>query len=200
MKDLSHYILLAYMFRYPSNEMDTLTGKLKEIITQYDPALISKFERFMSHFKEEGLASMQEYYISTFDVQAVCSLDIGDVLFGDDYKRGLFLVNIKKEQSAAGNDCGKDLPDHLPNRLTLLPGIKDASLAGELVYSLMIPALHEMILKFGETDNLYKGMLEILVTVMEKDFPDEPYERFRFDRQGAGIHHLKCPLINGIAD
>ena len=63
----------------------------------------------------------QEYYISTFDVQAICFLDIGYVLFGEDYKRGIFLVNIKKEQIKAGNDCGSELPDHLPNILTLLP-------------------------------------------------------------------------------
>jgi len=180
MKDLTHYKTLAEMFRYPTDDLRTFPGKWRDIIPVYDPELILKLDPFTTHINEKPLPFQQEYYISTFDVQAMCFLDIGYVLFGEDYKRGVFLVNIKKEQVKACNDCGSELPDHLPNILTLLPKIQDADLAEELVYSLLIPAIHEMILKFSNGNNLYKGLLEILVTIMEKDYPVSSFDKFNF--------------------
>lgn len=180
MKDLTHYKLLAEMFRYPSDDLKTYSGKWRNIISVYDPELILKLDPFTTHINEKTLFFQQEYYISTFDVQAMCFLDIGYVLFGENYKRGVFLVNIKKEQIKACNDCGSELPDHLPNILTLLPKIHEADLAEEFIYSLLIPAIHEMISKFRNADNLYKGLLEILVTIMETDYPVSAFERFCF--------------------
>ncbi len=168
------------MFRYPSDDLRSYSDKWRDIISAYDHKLMKKLDPFINHAIEKPLSFQQEYYIRTFDVQAICFLDIGYVLFGEDYKRGVFLVNIKKEQLKAGNDCGSELPDHLPNILTLLPKMEDADLAEELIYSLLIPAIHELILKFRDTSNLYKGLLEILVTIMETDYPDSSFEKFNF--------------------
>ena len=168
------------MFRYPTDDLKTYSGKWRDIIDIYDPELILKLDPFTTHINEKPLSFQQEYYISTFDVQAICFLDIGYVLFGEDYKRGVFLVNIKKEQIKACNDCGSELPDHLPNILTLLPKIEDPELAEELIYSLLIPAIHEMIFKFRNGNNLYKGLLEILVTIMETDYPFSTFDKFNF--------------------
>jgi nitrate reductase assembly molybdenum cofactor insertion protein NarJ len=190
MKDLTHYKLLAEMFRYPTDDLKTFSGKWLEIIQVYDPGLILKLDPFTAHIDEKPLSFQQEYYISTFDVQAMCFLDIGYVLFGEDYKRGIFLVNIKKEQMKVGNDCGSELPDHLPNILTLLPKIKKPDLAEELVYSLLIPAIHEMIFKFSNGNNLYKGLLEILVTIMENDYPVSTFDKFNLGQRN------KTELIN----
>jgi nitrate reductase assembly molybdenum cofactor insertion protein NarJ len=121
----------------------------------------------------------------------MCFLDIGYVLFGEDYKRGIFLVNIKKEQLKACNDCGTELPDHLPNLLTLLPKMEDKDLVEELIYSILIPAIHEMILKFRNVNNLYKGLLEILVTIMEKQYPVSNFEKFSFGIR-KNPDHYEC--------
>lgn len=168
------------MFRYPSDDMKTYFGKWREIISLYPPIPVNKLDLFISHIIEKPLSYQQEYYIRTFDVQAACFLDIGYVLFGEDYKRGVFLVNMKKEQQKAGNDCGSELPDHLPNILTLLPKMEDTLLAEELIYSLLVPAIHEMILKFNDVTNLYKSLMEILLTIMETDYPASAFERFNF--------------------
>ncbi len=169
------------MFRYPSDNLKAYPEKWKDVISLHDASLTPKLDLFITHINERPLSFQQEYYISTFDVQAMCFLDIGYVLYGEDYKRGIFLVNIKKEQIKAENDCGSELPDHLPNILTLLPKISDPDLAEELIYSLLIPALHELILKFRDANNLYKGLLEILVRIMETDFPFSAFEKFTFN-------------------
>lgn len=180
MKDLTHYTVLAELFRYPTTGMNTYSVEWRNIIDRYNPELTLKLEPYIDHIQEKNLSFQQEYYISTFDVQAVCFLDIGYILYGEDYKRGVFLVNIKNEQDKAGNDCGCELADHLPNILTLLPKLQDTKLAEELIYSILIPTLHEMIAKFRANTNLYKGLLEILVAIMEADYPILGYERFIF--------------------
>ncbi|RIH64220.1 hypothetical protein D1164_02510 [Mariniphaga sediminis] len=183
MKDLTHYTDLAAIFRYPTPKRESFIGVWRKIIwnglTEQGP----KLEMFITHVQEKTIAAQQEYYISTFDVQAVCYLDIGYVLYGEDYNRGIFLANMKKEQENAGNDCGSELPDHLPNMLTLLPKLGDQNLAEELVVSIMIPALEKMIESFQATDNVYKGMLEVLLNVMKNDYPASEFERFNFSSQ-----------------
>lgn len=200
MEDLSHYSQLAVMFRYPSEDLKTYPEIWRSLICLYDAALIRKLDPFIAHIHERPLSCQQEYYVSTFDVQALCFLDIGYVLYSEDYKRGIFLVNIKKEQMKAANDCGTELPDHLPNILTLLPKMTDTKLAEELVYSLLIPALKEMISKFRDLNNLYKGLLEILLKIMETDFPVSSFERFDFVSRNKTNPFKDFSEVNHIPD
>lgn len=181
MKDLKHYTALAEIFRYPGPYRENCVGEWRKIIWNIVPEMAGKLEIFISHIHEKPLTAQQEYFIGTFDVQALCFLDIGYVLYGEDYNRGVFLVNMKKEQEKAGNDCGYELPDHLPNMLSLLPKLKDQNLAEELVCSMMVPALENMIEAFGSNENAYKGMLEILLGIMGSDFPESEFERFNFN-------------------
>ncbi|MEX2427944.1 MAG: hypothetical protein WD577_06830 [Bacteroidales bacterium] len=183
MRDLTHYTILAEVFRYPAPLKPDYPGELRritgEIISDPDPAV----EEYISHTTRKTIEEQQEYYISTFDVQALCYLDIGYVLYGEDYNRGVFLSHIKQEQENAGNDCGNELPDHLPNILTLLPMLSETSLAEEMIVSLMIPAIRKMIESFHSDGNVYKGMLRVLLKIMELEFPDSQFEEFDFSTQ-----------------
>lgn len=180
MNDISHYGTLAELFRYPSDGMIKHVEKWKSVINRYPPSLSQKLDSFLAHINSKSLAFRQEYYISTFDVQAVCHLDVGYVLFGDDYKRGSFLVNIKKEQIKVSNDCGSELPDHLPNILTLLPKM-DPVLAEELICTLLITAIQEMIGKFKGNSNVYRGLLEMLLDIMEADYPSPVFQKYNVE-------------------
>ncbi len=181
MKDLNHYRALSEIFRYPTPERKRFIGEWRKIVELLVPEMASKLEPFVEHIQDKTVPAQQEYFIATFDVQALCFLDIGYVLYGEDYNRGVFLVHMKQEQEKADNDCGHELPDHLPNILTLLPKLKDETLAEELVYSLMIPALEKMIQSFNSNDNVYKGMLALLLAIMEVDYPESQFERFNFN-------------------
>jgi len=183
MKNLKHYAALAEVFRYPAPQRENFIEGWQEIIWNIVPELNPKLETFIKHIQKKTIAAQQEYYIATFDVQALCFLDIGYVLYGEDYNRGVFLANMKKEQKNAGNDCGSELPDHLPNMLALLPKLKNKVFAEELVVSMMIPALEQMIKSFQTDGSVYKGMLEVLLRIMESDFPDSEFEKFNFSSQ-----------------
>jgi nitrate reductase molybdenum cofactor assembly chaperone len=192
MKTMNHYTSLSRMFTYPEQDLQGFSDTWMEIALKYDPAFRVKLEPFIKHLHDSPLAFQQEYYVSTFDVQALCFLDVGYVLFGEDYKRGNFLVHMKREQEKAGNDCGCEMPDHLPNILTLIPKLEDEEFVEELVVSLLIPAIQEMIAKFGSNRNFYKDLLELVAAIMEMDFPGSKFERFKFVTQG------KTDLLNSM--
>jgi nitrate reductase assembly molybdenum cofactor insertion protein NarJ len=182
MKELSHYTVLAEIFRYPYAGLYSLTDGWMSVLRSKSPVHAYKLEPFIDHLRTKPLSFQQEYYVSTFEVQAVCFLDVGYILFGNNYKRGVFLVNMKHEQDKVKNDCGNELADHLPNVLTLLPKLTDPDFAEEMVYSLLIPAVREMIKEFRDMGNIYRGLLEVLLSVMESDYPASSYEQFSFDR------------------
>ncbi|MFA5588291.1 MAG: hypothetical protein WC987_05940, partial [Mariniphaga sp.] len=174
------------------SEREKFIDEWRKTVCEITPESEQELELFIEHIKQKTLAEQQEYYISTFDVQALCYLDVGYVLYGEDYNRGVFLANMKKEQKNAGNDCGSELPDHLPNVLTLLPKMDDTSLAEELIVSMLIPAVEKMVGSFRIEGNVYQGMLKILLRVMQNNFPDSEFEKFSFTSQkkAKSFEHL----------
>lgn len=112
---------------------------------------------------------MEELYTRTFDIQAVCHLEVGYVLFGEDYKRGHLLVKMQGLHQEYGNDCGTELADYLPNILTLLPRM-DHEEAGELVGKLVEPAVAKMIQGFKGDGNIYADILRSVSQVLKEDY------------------------------
>ncbi len=51
--------------------------------------LLHEFHDFVEHASP---ACLEELYTGAFDLQAVCSPYVGDQLFGNSYKRGLFMI------------------------------------------------------------------------------------------------------------
>lgn len=174
-----NYSIFGELFKYPENLVNYKLDELKGIIANNYPEYLNLISSFLEFKNNKTLDEQREYYIKTFDVQASCYLDIGYILFGEDYKRGEFLVNLANEHKKAENDCGTELSDHLPNLLNLIDKTEDRIFAEELVYCLMIPALREMIKTFVDKGNIYKVTLELLLLVLENDFGGLKYEQFK---------------------
>lgn len=143
-----HYRKFAGMFDYPDS---CYTQKLQQVQVFLDQhyrkagAVLKEFAEFAF---QASVIELEEVYTRSFDVQAITTLDIGYVLFGDDYKRGAMLVNLNREHKEAGIDCRSELADHLPNVLLLLAQMKDDELRAELVQKIVAPALRKIILGF----------------------------------------------------
>ena len=149
MKDLTHYSILADIFNYPDEGYPQRVRTVRDRLTTHWPKAARELERFLELLPESNLVGMQELFIRSFDVQAVTTLDIGYVLFGDDYKRGELLSNLNREHVAAQVNCGHELADHLPNVLRLLAKLHDANLIDELVREIIAPAVNKMIEEFN---------------------------------------------------
>ncbi|MBK8920887.1 MAG: hypothetical protein IPM81_05170 [Saprospirales bacterium] len=198
-KDITHYRFLASLFDYPQADYtDRMLAAQRQLDERFPEAaaLLRPFTEFMSG---ANLAVQQELFLRSFDVQAVTTLDLGYVLFGDDYKRGELLVNLNREHREAENDCGVELSDHLPNVLRLLPKLNDAELVNELANRIIGPALYRMIRGFepeqvelkdkfyqkqhktlierpSDHYTIFQKLLEALYAVLNADFGIEEKE------------------------
>lgn len=144
-----HYTLLANIFDYPTSGYVEKAKQVRLHLADDYPLALEDLDQFLALLPEDNLLTMQELFTRSFDVQAVATLDIGYVLFGDDYKRGEMLANLNREHLATKNDCGHELADHLPNLLRLMDKLKDKDLLEDLAYAIVGPALLEMIGEFS---------------------------------------------------
>ena len=136
------------MFEYPNALYPERVRIAISRIEDSHPGAAAELKCFLDLLPKENLRMMQELFTRSFDVQAVTTLDIGYVLFGDDYKRGELLSNLNREHLAFGVDCGHELADHLPNVLRLFAKLDDDELVREFVQEIIAPAVHQMIGEF----------------------------------------------------
>ena len=147
---LKHYVALADIFDYPDENFSTKVLEIRSFLLKYAPIGAEAFLPFVEVITNLGLLDQQELFIRSFDVQSLTTLDLGYVLFGDDYKRGELLVNLNREHREVDNDCGHELADYLPNVLRLLPKLQDDSLQLEFVEKILAPALVAMTAAFDK--------------------------------------------------
>jgi nitrate reductase assembly molybdenum cofactor insertion protein NarJ len=197
MENRLHYRLIAPLFEYPDAGYPERVTQIKSFLDGKCPKAAAEVVKFLEYLPADDLVAMQELFTRSFDVQAIATLDIGYVLFGDDYKRGELLANLNREHIAAKNDCGTELADHLPNILRLMSVLRDEELIEDLAYAIVGPALLEMIGEFDperlekknesykkhyktlietpavqvEAVTLYKLALSALYEVLKQDFP-----------------------------
>ena len=143
----AHYGQVAELFDFPGPEFAPRGRALLDFLRDNYPDAALEVEQFLDAIPQRTL-DLQELHTRTFDVQSLTTLDIGYVLFGDDYKRGALLSNLNGEHRRAENDCRGELADHLPNLLRLIPKLKDRELLDELVREILVPALMLMIREF----------------------------------------------------
>lgn len=190
MRNLNHYKVLANMFRYPDEHIAEYSSEFLMMILQELPDKAEEMQQLIDKHSQLPIRKQQEEYLKTFDVQAICYLDIGYVLFGEDYKRAQLLVNLQSEHEKAEVDCGSELGDHLPNVLTLLSKGTDPDFAEELGFIITAPAVRFMLTKFKNINyNYYKDLLEVLQEFLKRDFKGEslmeyavPEQAFNGDR------------------
>jgi nitrate reductase assembly molybdenum cofactor insertion protein NarJ len=199
------YERLASLFDYPQEDYPARVESAIRFLAKSHPHAAAQLQAFAMDLPSEGerltgdgLDEIQEIFTRSFDVQAVTTLSVGYIAFGDDYKRGELLVNLAREYREAEVDCGTELADHLPNVLRLMAKWQDQELVVEFVEEILHAAVRTMIAEFGpermeERNKLYekhfktlidssasrgtmfRQLLVALLTVLEEDF--NPSER-----------------------
>jgi len=147
MENNIQYNALAEIFRYPGTDYHQRIADCAQMLEENYPGASIEFAKFKEIIDSKNEVDVEELFSMTFHIQAICYLDLGYVLYAEDYKRGEFLVQMKKEQEKVGNDTGVELADNLPNALTLLPLLED-DFREELAVRMYIPALESMVKEF----------------------------------------------------
>jgi len=181
MKSLSHYKLIATLFKYPGQSFSSDMHRFLEYMEAKSETEKTAIKHFVKQAEILNLKEQQEYYLKTFDVGAICYLDIGYMMFGEDYKRAQLLVNLQNEHTLAGTDCGSELADHLPNVLSLLSTTDNKDFAEELGFIITLPAVKFMLSKFKSGENYYEHLFEVLLGMLERDFNGEHLQEFAME-------------------
>lgn len=184
---LAHYDIIAKVFEYPD---EGFTGNVREALRIAEllyPEASAELRMFAEFAENTDLDLQQEIYTRTFDVQAITTMDLGYLLFGDDYKRGELLSNLCREIAAAGIDPKDQLADHLPNLLRLIIRLDDNELADELADTIICPALGKIVEDFSEEKMKKKNDVYAKHHKTVIDMPDK-YAR-------SYLHALKCILM-----
>ena len=142
------YDRISGLFSYPQPGYPQTVKKIQIFLEEHYPEAGAELKIFSDFVATASQEVLEELYNRSFEVQAATTLDLGYVLFGDDYKRGAVLVNLSGEHKEVGNDCGYELADHLPNILRLLYKMEKTELRIELVQKIIAPALRKIISEF----------------------------------------------------
>jgi nitrate reductase assembly molybdenum cofactor insertion protein NarJ len=161
-KQFLDYNKISDLFVFP--QKDDYVSNVKDV-QQYLNKLIPDIGKMLQPFTDVisnvSKYELEDLYLRSFEVQSITTLDIGYVVFGDDYKRGELLVNLNREHQTYGIDCGDELADNLSNVLKLINVIEDSELLSDLINKIVAPALTKMIQGFGDDQLLAKEKVYI---------------------------------------
>jgi nitrate reductase assembly molybdenum cofactor insertion protein NarJ len=190
------YRVLADLFRYPDADYIKNVNTCADNLKVRYPLAYEKLTPFLTWINDHNLFEIEELFGKTFHIQAICYLDMGYVLFAEDYKRGEFLVQMKRELAEANIDDRGELADNLPNVLMLMSVHQDKAFLNEFAGRVVKVALEKMIGEFNESRialkdkvrmkkqkviileglqnrNIYQFALEAIQSVINIDFTTE---------------------------
>ena len=168
------YEVVASLLDYPGADWHVRVERCEEALTIHEPEVAAQFMGFHRKAQELSISQLQELYTQTFDLNPVCTLDIGYHLFGENYKRGELLANLRRTEAPYSVGQENQLPDYLPVLLRLLVNLEDEDLRRSLIGELLIPALDTMLKAFGTAENPYRYMVEVTRRVLGNEQPEAP--------------------------
>ena len=195
MIDNNQYQALAELFKYPDSDFNNKVLECQNVLNTHYPEQAKILQVFTDYVLPLDQDKKEELFTKTFDVQPICYLDLGYVIFGEDYKRGSFLLHMQQEQSRINHDCSPELPDHLSHVLYLMTVHPDKEFVNELVAKILVPGVKKMIQEFDiakielkmkvikrlhnaliaeelNNGNVYNNAFIALLNVLEADFSD----------------------------
>jgi nitrate reductase delta subunit len=173
------YERLADLLEYPGDGWGAQLDLCGRQVEAEWPALAPALTEFCRLIEGAKLVELQERYTQSFDLNPVCALEIGYHLFGENYKRGLFLANLHQTESAYELGQQNQLPDYLPVLLRLLVKLDDAELKRALVAECLLPAIEKMLGALRQTDNPYGHLIEAVFRALALEAPRTSSAEFK---------------------
>jgi nitrate reductase assembly molybdenum cofactor insertion protein NarJ len=163
------YDLLARLLGYPEDGgyAEALAQCIETLGRGYGKAaalLLPLHEHVRGMSNEE----IQELYTRTFDINAVCTLEIGWHIYGEDYARGALLVKLREQLRLMNVPESCELPDHLTHVL-LLFGRMAGEEADELAARYLLPGLDKMLEGMTAGEHPYRALIETVSNVVRTD-------------------------------
>jgi len=165
------YEPLADILEYPGDEWGAQLELCRRRVERESPELARPFSDFYRGVEGLSVAEIEELYTRTFDLNPVCALEVGHHLFGEDYKRGIFLANLRETESPYELRQSRQLPDFLPVLLRLVAKLEDTDLRSALISDCLLPALERMAEALDKAESVYSGLIATVGTALKREVP-----------------------------
>lgn len=164
------YCALADVLTYPGEDY---SDRVRACIASATGACADELRAFALAVEPLSMPAAQELFTQTFDLNPLCSLELGWHLFGENYERGLLLVRMRQEMRTANLEETTELPDHLTHALRLIAKMEHEP-AADFTAAIVLPALMKMLDAFREKQNPYEHALRALALLLREAFPEIP--------------------------
>ena len=170
MADANEFGQLAVLLRYPEESYKRDAEQCCSFLSANISQLEAQLGNFIEQTRSLSLEALQALYTASFDLNPLCSLEVGWHLFGENYERGEFLVKMREELRRHGIAESTELPDHLTHALELL-GRMEQQEAGSFVTACLFPALDKMVAEMKGKSNPFEDVLLAIECLLALRYP-----------------------------
>jgi nitrate reductase delta subunit len=163
---LSHF---AQILDYPNAELQETVKSCIGRISPIQPESAHLLAKFHEYLQKNDLGRLQELYTGTFELQGCCNLYVGHYLFGEQFRRSLFMVKLKEHYRKENFSFEKELPDHLCVLLRFLAAAQRTEENDDLISECIIPSLSAMVKSFQSANQPYRAVLQSLLLMLQEN-------------------------------
>jgi nitrate reductase delta subunit len=152
------YHLFAELLDYPRADLTEAARECQSLVSLRNSEATALLDEFRAFAETTPVERLQEVYSVTFDLDASCHPYVGYYLFGETYKRSVFLLGLKERFKPHGFTAPEnELPDHLVVLLRFLAVCDDTGMVGDIVEEALLPALARMVKGGDEAESPDEG-------------------------------------------
>jgi len=170
MQDAAIYNVLVALLTYPEADYPQ---RIEASVQVAPEPCREQLEAFAARMQGLRTDQLQELFTQTFDLNPMCSLELGWHLFGENYERGLLLVRVRQELRRHGLEESTELPDHLTHVLRLVERMEHET-AADFVAACVLPALEKMLQALRDKENPFENVLLAVRNLLHSQFPEMP--------------------------
>ena len=173
------YDALARMIDYPE-EKQQLQDDYNLVSTFLNKRRMgSPISSFAEFVDTSSLAALQEEYVATFDFNPATAPYLGHHLFGDNQKKGGYMIMLKQEFERCGyTPVGTELPDHLSVVLGFLAHLARQGGQGTrqpFIADCVLPGVERLNTAFAaRQDSRWKVLVEAALLLCAEDCKEVP--------------------------
>lgn len=157
--------VVALGYRYPTPfQLD----ELKRAVSEFTRGVVrTHMEAFLAEIEILELGEWEELHTATLDLSPKFVPYIGHVAWGENYRRGEFMADLKRDMERCGVDPLGELPDHIEPVLRYLASTRAPldDLLGVLADS--VSTMREVLVK-ADAKNPYRHLLSATSGVIEE--------------------------------
>jgi|Deesub1362A_J573_1020465.scaffolds.fasta_scaffold00145_22 nitrate reductase delta subunit len=168
-----YYGFFSSLFEYPW-QIQNLREKTRDLLCFLDSIGVNhSLGSFREFLDNSEISVIQEEYVRVFDIFPLCSPYLSHHLFGDSYKKGMYMVELKRIYRDRGFYYQeRELPDHMAVVMAFLSHLCEISLDIErknFLQSYVLGGLNLMVERIDKETTPYKGLIQSVYAFCKMD-------------------------------